>query len=828
MCLPAHVFGNVVEAIIDTGATISVVSKDFVDTSNIKRSQSIPVEVGNGETIFTLGTTDMILVLGEKTVKQKVHVLETSAFQAVLGTYFLTGPRCSGIITYPHPPKIIVDGEQIALRVRQGKTATNAIFRIFKKESYTLVEDWKKKSLQELEVPKQQINIDLFANHNNNQEALYCTRQNNAFWYSWSELSNFGENILWANPPFSQLDKVMTKLAMEENCKMVIVTPNWQGDYWMRILEKISLRQTKLPADANLYKGDWDQKPLPAPKWETLVTLVDTSQISISQKELDPKICRQLEKINKKWQLVDLKREMQKYPKWSNIQTLERETQVEQPEIPDMPDLSPIKPCRHEVYSLQNLEEHETYLQGMTENMEIVNDLVDQIDCEFHKLGYMVKENVELKKIAMSDYFVGMTEKAMPSSNFTMSKEDKSEIASLVHQRILHLERQMASEKSELFEDGAPHDEKVQDTENLHGEFEKDIKKFDDQPKLQNLLRKYQDVFGPLPPPGSGCKLVEMDIEIKEEHTGKTLRQKCWPMPKEDAEEIEKQVQELVEAKLVESFPPGTFPKHCSPTFLVDKKESKTRRMVGQYMKLNKMTKPHAGFLPNMEEMIENMASKRFKSKLDLRSGFWQVGLTERARDLTAFTIPNGRVFRWNCMPFGLQGAPGIFQEMMELLIQKVKVQPEMRTLLTSQFLGAFFDDCGVGTDNMEDHLRILEEMLKVCQQNNIRIKLSKCDFMKEEIDYLGFNIGWGTWKPCKSKVEAILRSEVKNLKELRSFLGVLNFYRRHIPNFTYSSAVLTDLTIKTQNGNGPQHTRKRLQNSKRNISAIGVPKSHG
>jgi len=208
-------------------------------------------------------------------------------------------------------------------------------------------------------------------------------------------------------------------------------------------------------------------------------------------------------------------------------------------------------------------------------------------------------------------------------------------------------------------------------------------------------------------------------------------------MPQQDAQEIEQQVQELVDANLVEPFPVGTCPKHCSPTFLVDKKDSKTRRMVGKYMKLNMMTKPHAGYLPNMEEMIENLAKKRYKSKLDLRSGFWQVGLTKRAKELTAFTIPNGRCFRWKCMPFGLQGAPGIFQEMMELLIQKVKLSPMMRTLLSQNYLGAFFDDCGLGTDTEEEHLQILEALLKVCQENHVRIKLSRCDFLKEELDYL-------------------------------------------------------------------------------------------
>jgi len=229
--------------------------------------------------------------------------------------------------------------------------------------------------------------------------------------------------------------------------------------------------------------------------------------------------------------------------------------------------------------------------------------------------------------------------------------------------------------------------------------------------------------------------------------------------------------------------------------------------------------------------MIENMAKQKFKSKLDLRSGFWQVGLTERAKDLTAFTIPNGRCFRWNCMPFGLQGAPGIFQEMMELLIQKVKLQPNLRQILSQTFLGAFFDDCGLGTDNEEDHLKILEELLKVCQANNIRIKLSKCDFMQEEIDYLGFNIGWGTWKPCKTKVEAIMRIEVKNLKDLRKFLGVLNFYRRHIPNVTYSSAILTDLTKKDAKWQWTKiHQEKFLELKIKlaQLSSIGFPKPTG
>ena len=187
--------------------------------------------------------------------------------------------------------------------------------------------------------------------------------------------------------------------------------------------------------------------------------------------------------------------------------------------------------------------------------------------------------------------------------------------------------------------------------------------------QIKQLIRKYKDVFGPLTPhkTGEGCKLVVMDVELKDEFKHLPLRSKCWPMPPQECAEIEAQVDELVASGLLEPFPPGESPKYCTPTFLVEKKDSKTKRMVGQYAKLNKRTKPHAGWLPSMEVLVEHMANTHIKPKLDLRSGFWQVGLTPRAQELTAITTPNGRCFRWLCMPFGLQGAPGVLQEMIDI-----------------------------------------------------------------------------------------------------------------------------------------------------------------
>ena len=120
--------------------------------------------------------------------------------------------------------------------------------------------------------------------------------------------------------------------------------------------------------------------------------------------------------------------------------------------------------------------------------------------------------------------------------------------------------------------------------------------------------------------------------------------------------------------------------------------------MVIQFRKLNSRSKPHAGYLPNMELLVESLAKCRFKSKLDIRSGFWQVGLSERAKELRACCLPSGRIFRPLCMMFGLQGAQGIFQELVEILASETKQNPKVREILVNGHLASFFDDTGLGT----------------------------------------------------------------------------------------------------------------------------------
>ena len=132
-------------------------------------------------------------------------------------------------------------------------------------------------------------------------------------------------------------------------------------------------------------------------------------------------------------------------------------------------------------------------------------------------------------------------------------------------------------------------------------------------------------------------------------------------------------VLELVEAGVCEAYEDTEIPEHCSPCFLVAKPGSTAKRLVVDYRKLNKIIKLHAGSLPVMGNTIMNAASCKFKSKMWKRSGFWQVSLTERAKELMAFRTPNRRVFRWLVMPFGIANAPALFRELMNQVLTILK-----------------------------------------------------------------------------------------------------------------------------------------------------------
>ena len=234
-----------------------------------------------------------------------------------------------------------------------------------------------------------------------------------------------------------------------------------------------------------------------------------------------------------------------------------------------------------------------------------------------------------------------------------------------------------------------------------------------------------------------------------------------------------------------------------------------------------------------MENTLERIAKCRYKTKMDKHSGFWQVDLTAAAQELLVFIIPKGCVFKWKVMPFGVANAPALFKEPMNKILYILRRRPLVQELISRDAeMKAHIDDVSLGTNTQEDHVLLLRDFLIVCQENNLRIKLEKCEFMKEEMEYLGFDVGYGWWKPAASKMQPLQDIQIgddpkKGLHDVRSFVGACNFDRRHIHNFPYSSAPLTDLIKKSTPLRWTAREEECFQELKKKIASsncLGVP----
>ena len=171
----------------------------------------------------------------------------------------------------------------------------------------------------------------------------------------------------------------------------------------------------------------------------------------------------------------------------------------------------------------------------------------------------------------------------------------------------------------------------------------------------------------------------------------------------------------------------------------------------------------------------------------------------------------------------------GNFAELMNQVVAHMKLKPTVQALLKRRaVIEVYIDDVLFGTDDADDHLHLVQEFLRTCEECNTRMKLEKCEFMQEEIEYLGFQVGWRWWRPVKDNVAPVLNAPIcddktRGVKDIRAFLGSCIFYRRHIPTFTYSSHLLTDLTKKTVPWKWTPEHEAQFQRIRGKLSSLGL-----
>ena len=171
---------------------------------------------------------------------------------------------------------------------------------------------------------------------------------------------------------------------------------------------------------------------------------------------------------------------------------------------------------------------------------------------------------------------------------------------------------------------------------------------------------------------------------------------------------------------------------------------------------------------------------------MDLRSGYYHIGLSDSAKPKSAFVISSLGKYQFNRVPFGLAQAPAYFQK----LINDV--------LRGCNFAMGYLDDIIIYSRNDKEHLEHLEEIFKQLKAAGLKLKLEKCCFFKKHIQYLGHLISAEGIQPLPEKLESIAKMPApRTPKEVKQFLGLVGYYRKFVPRFVDISRVLTHLTKK-------------------------------
>ena len=243
-----------------------------------------------------------------------------------------------------------------------------------------------------------------------------------------------------------------------------------------------------------------------------------------------------------------------------------------------------------------------------------------------------------------------------------------------------------------------------------------------------------------------------------------------WQKPRSFAppiqEEIEKQCQELLSSDIIE-YSQSRWSSPCVPV----RKSDGSLRLCIDYRRLNAITKTENFPMPNLTNCIYRGSKVKFFTKLDLVRGYYQVSLDEESKELTAFSTVENH-YQFKRLAFGLKNSGIAFQRMMQQLLS---------SLNTSRVV-VYIDDILIMSSSFEEHIDMVHKVLLTLERYKIKIKVKKCEFFKEEVNFLGQILSNKGIRKSPDYIKKVTEFEdPTTVKELRQFLGLVNFQRKFI-----------------------------------------------
>ena len=289
------------------------------------------------------------------------------------------------------------------------------------------------------------------------------------------------------------------------------------------------------------------------------------------------------------------------------------------------------------------------------------------------------------------------------------------------------------------------------------------------QESLLTLIGKNRDVFAK-----DISELGSTDIYHHRIDTGNAtpVRQMPYRQSPKMREVTEKEIEVMLAHDIIEP----SVSCWTSPVVLIKKKDGEYRFAV-DYRKLNKVTVRMQQPLPKMEDVIDMIgnAAPKIYSVLDLASGFWQIPLHPDSKEKTAFITHQG-IYQFKKLPFGLMNSPAAFTMVMSEVLRNINWKYAL----------IYVDDIIVFSSSFEQHLQHLDAIFERMRTYGLRLKPSKCQFAVEKVHYLGHIFSKEGVETDPAKTEAIQSFPTpRRDKDVRSFLGVCNYYRKFVPNFS-------------------------------------------
>ena len=243
-------------------------------------------------------------------------------------------------------------------------------------------------------------------------------------------------------------------------------------------------------------------------------------------------------------------------------------------------------------------------------------------------------------------------------------------------------------------------------------------------------------------------------------------------------------MEEEVKDLLAQVFIRPSASPYGAPILFVPKKDGRWHMCI-DYRALNKQTVRDQFPLPRIDSLLERLGQAKVFSKLDLASGYHHIAMEETSIQKTAFQTNRGH-FEFLVMPFGLTNAPATFQRLMN----KVFVGN------LDKFIAVYLDDILIFSRNLDKHWEHLRWALDQLWKAKLYGRLHKCEFLKDQVEYLGFEVGPRGIQASLGKVRAIIEwPKPKSVHDVCSFLGLASYYKRFMRGFNEMARLLTQMT---------------------------------